>query len=556
MGCLALTSTAQIHAASAKVDDRQGHIQPNWSMLASLLALLCLAGAQKPELSEKAVGKPEIRFTLLQLNDVYEITPISGEGGMARVKTVYERLRRRNPKTFIVVAGDFFSPSALGTAMVDGERLAGRQMVAVMNALPVRFVTFGNHEFDVSFDQLKKRMEESRFTWVSSNVLDAQNQMFPKVNASHIETIQKGGAKVRVGFFGLTIPSNPKDYVRYTDFLAAAELQVRALRPRVDVLIAITHLAYEDDLRLAEAFPEIDMIIGGHEHERHRLEIGSLAGIYKADANARSVFVHDFSFNPKSRALYIRSSLQRLTADIPEDSAVKAEVEKWVKIAFDAFRKDGFEPASKVADVTEPLHGSEASVRNRPTNLSKLIAEGMLAAAPGMDLAIYNGGSIRIDDVLLPGPLTEYDVIRVLPFGGKVWSVEMKGDLLLRALDQGLANKGTGGYLQTAGATRSTDGIWMIGSAALDSSRVYRVAMNDFLLTGNETNLGFLKRDGPGITVLAEHADVRTATITQLKKAFPSGAHFRSMLLGKTLIRSSQPSGTRAPFSTRASAFR
>ncbi len=479
-------------------------------------------GAQKPALSEKAVGKPEVGFTLLQLNDVYEITPISGEGGMARVKAVYERLERRNPNTFIVVAGDFFSPSALGTAVVDGERLAGRQMVAVMNALPVRFVTFGNHEFDVSFDQFKRRLNESRFTWISSNVLDAQNHMFPKVNASHIETIEKGGAKVRVGFFGLTIPSNPKDYVRYTDFLVAAEQQVRELRPKVDVLIAITHLAYEDDLRLAEAFPEIDMIIGGHEHERHRLEIGSLAGIYKADANARSVFVHDFSFNPKSRSLLIRSSLQRLTAKIPEDRRVKAEVDRWVKIAFDAFRKDGFEPASKVADVTEPLDGSEASVRNRPTNLSKLIAEGMLAAAPGTELAIYNGGSIRIDDVLLPGPLTEYDVIRVLPFGGKVWSVEMKGDLLLRALDQGLANKGTGGYLQTARVTRSADGIWMIGSAALDSSRVYRVAMTDFLLTGNETNLGFLKRDGLGISVQAEHADIRSATITQLKRAFPA----------------------------------
>ena len=47
-------------------------------------------------------------------------------------------------------------------------------MVAVMNALPVKFVTFGNHEFDPSFDQFKKRMDESKFSWVSSNVLDVQ----------------------------------------------------------------------------------------------------------------------------------------------------------------------------------------------------------------------------------------------------------------------------------------------------------------------------------------------------------------------------------------------
>lgn len=478
------------------------------------------AAAQKPTLVTEKVGQPEIAFTILQMNDIYEITPISGEGGMARVKTVYQRLKKRNPNTFIVVAGDFFSPSALGTARVGGERLAGQQMVAVMNALPVKMVTFGNHEFDVSFDQFKKRMTESNFTWLSSNVLDAQKQMFPKVNEHHVETIEKGGAKLRIGFFGLTIPSNPKDYVSYVDFLQAAEKQVKALRPSVDVLIAITHLSYEDDLRLAEAFPEIDMIIGGHEHEHHRLEIGTLPGVYKADANARTVFVHDFSFNPKSRKLRIQSNLQRLTADIPEDRAVKAEVDKWVKIAFDGFRKEGFEPTSMVANVTEALDGREASVRNQPTNLAKLIAEGMLAAAPETELAIYNGGSIRIDDVVPPGPLTEYDVIRVLPFGGKIWSVEMKGSLLMKALDQGLANKGTGGYLQSIGVSKNAEGVWLIGSAPLDPERSYKVAINDFLLTGNETNLGFLKRDNPEIKVAGEHVDIRTALIAQLKKAF------------------------------------
>jgi len=390
-------------------------------------------------------------------------------------------------------------------------------MVAVMNALPVRLVTFGNHEFDVSFDQFKKRMDESRFTWVSSNVLDAQQQMFPKVSERVIETFGKGGSIVRVGFFGLTIPSNPKDYVRYADILQSAEREVKALRPNVDVLIAITHLSYEDDLRLAEAFPEIDMIIGGHEHEHHRLEIGTLPGVYKADANARTVFVHDFAFNPKTRKLRVQSKLQRLTADIAEDRTVKAEVDKWVRIAFDGFRKEGFEPTNKVADVTEPLDGREASVRNQPTNLAKIIAEGMLAAAPGTELAIFNGGSIRTDDVIPPGPLTEYDVIRVLPFGGKIWSVEMKGSLLLRALDQGLANKGTGGYLQTVGVSMGTDGTWMMGSTPLDPEKTYRVAINDFLLTGNETNLGFLKRDNPDINVVGEHVDIRTATIARLK---------------------------------------
>ncbi len=68
------------------------------------------------------------------------------------------------------------------------------------------------------------------------------------------------------------------------------------------------------------------MIIGGHEHEMHRIEIASLPGIYKADANARSVFVHEFGFDPITRKLQKKSTLRRLSADVPEDPTVKADV--------------------------------------------------------------------------------------------------------------------------------------------------------------------------------------------------------------------------------------
>lgn len=478
-------------------------------LLASALALTSI-WQQPPK-------DPEVTFSILQLNDVYEITPVSGEGGMARVATVFKELKQRQPNSFIVVAGDFFSPSALGTAKVNGERLAGQQMVAVMNALPVKLVTFGNHEFDPSFDLFQKRMAESQFNWVSSNVLDKDKKPFPKVPSTHVETILTPAGTVRVGFFGVTIPSNPKDYVAYTDPIEAAGREARELRPKVDVLIAITHLSYEDDLKLARTVPGIDMILGGHEHIHHRLEIGDLPGIYKSDANARSVFIHDFAFNPVTHNVRTHSELRPVDSQVAEDPSIKAEVDKWVGIAFDAFRKEGFEPTNKVADITEPLDGTEESVRSRSTNLTQLIAEAMLAAAPGMEIAVYNGGSIRIDDTLPPGPLTEYDIIRILPFGGKIWSVSMKGSLLKRALDQGVLNSGNGGYLQTSGVS-FVEGAWRVGSKPLDLNANYKVAINDFLLTGNEQNLPFLKRDSPDIFVLGEHQDIRSAVIAQFKK--------------------------------------
>ncbi len=486
-------------------------------VLALLCAIFTFALGQKPGVEP---GDNLIRFNLVQINDVYEITPVSKEGGMAKVATVYNSYKQVNPNTFLVIAGDFFSPSALGTARVDGERLAGKQMVAMLNAIPLYLATFGNHEFDVNEAQFNQRIEESKFGWVSSNVWNAQGAPLPKTEPNRIQVIESGDQKVRVGYFGVTVPSNPAKYVTYTDFMEAAEKQVRELRPKVDVLIAITHLAYEDDIKIARAFPEIDMIIGGHEHEMHRIEIASLPGIYKADANARSVFVHEFGFDPITRKLQKKSTLRRLTADIPLDPTVKAEVDKWVKIAFDGFRKDGFNPEAKVADLPIALDGSEASVRNKPTELTKIIAEGMLAAAPGSEIAIYNGGSIRIDDTIQPGEVTEYDVIRILPFGGKIVSIKIKGVYLKRILAQGIANKGQGGYLQTAGITYNGDQPLHKG-APIEDGRDYTIAISDFLLTGNEQNLGWLKKDGnPDITVLKEHEDVRNATIAELKRRF------------------------------------
>lgn len=488
--------------------------------IAALVAALA-AHSQKAIRSDLAFLGDSIKFNLLQINDVYEITPVGGEGGMAKLATLLNAYKLTNPNTFLVLAGDFFSPSALGTARVDGERLAGKQMVSVLNALPLNVTTFGNHEFDVSEPQFHQRLGESLFDYVASNVTGANGAPFEKVAANKIQVVTDGTRSVRVGYFGLTIPSNPKAYVQYADVMKSAEAQVRELRPKVDVLVALTHLGFEDDIKLAETFPEIDLIVGGHEHEHHRIEIASLPGIYKADANARTVYVHEFAFDPMTRRLGMRHHLAKLTADVLEDPKVRAEVDKWVAIAYEGFRKDGFEPTAKVANVPVPLDGREAAVRNGSSDLTALIANGMLAAVPGADAAIYNGGSIRIDDVILPGELTEYDVIRILPFGGKIVEIQTSGAFLKKVLDQGIANRGEGGFLQWA-KIEPDAGNWKIGGAALDPGKTYTIAISDFLLTGNETGLGFLKRDAPEVKVVREHADIRNATIAEFKRAYPA----------------------------------
>ena len=110
---------------------------------------------------------------------------------------------------------------------------------------------------------------------------------------------------------------------------------------------------------------------------------------------------------------------------------------------------------------------------------------------------IVNGGSVRIDDVLPAGPITQYDIIRILPFGGRVLKATFDGALLAQVLDIGLKNQGTGGFLQTAGVTR--DGAPMAGRE--EAARILPAAIpwrpRDFLLTGGEDEPGIPRSHEP-----------------------------------------------------------
>ena len=215
-----------------------------------------------------SVRGEQVDITLLHLNDVYEITPIAGGkvGGLARVATLRKRLLAKNPHTFTLLAGDCLSPSALGTAKVNGERLAGKQMIEVLNEMGLDYATFGNHEFDLSEAQFQQRLKESRFQWFSGNVDNAEGKAFPGVPRTQIITVPTTeGKAIKIGLIGLTIDSNKADYVRYRDPVTVAREQIANLQ--VDILIALTHLKLSHDQALIEAVPEIDLVLGGHEHE-------------------------------------------------------------------------------------------------------------------------------------------------------------------------------------------------------------------------------------------------------------------------------------------------
>lgn len=465
------------------------------------------------------------KITLVHINDVYEITPLAGgaSGGLARVAALVKEFRRRNPNTIFTLGGDFFSPSALGTAVVQGQRLAGRQMVAVLNSAGLDLAVFGNHEFDLRPDEFMARLSEASFPIIATNVTDTLGNRFSGTVPYAVRSFAFEGADtVKIGFLGSVLPSNPQPWVRYLPWFEAMQTTARLLRDSVDILIGLTHLSVDQDAAIAESLG-LDLIIGGHEHDNMILRRGpGLTPIVKADANVRTIAVVDLFWDRSRRQVQVTPNLMAIGDTLPDDPDVAKTVAAWVDLGYAGFRAGGFEPDRVIANLPMALEGRESQTRNQPTNLASLIAEAFYREAGDVDLALVNTGSIRIDDVIPPGPIVEYDLIRILPFGGNVAVVTMLGEVLEQVLNQGDENRGTGGYLAHYLVRKDPSGRWLVGGLPIVSGNKYRVALTDYLASGRERGLGFLSPSNPGITDFLTFRDVRLALKDELSRKWPA----------------------------------
>lgn len=482
-------------------------------------------------------GKLEAVF--IQVNDVYEIGALNNGkiGGIARVAALKKQCQQKNANSFLVMAGDFLSPSIFNGLKYQGVAIRGKQMVECMNAAGFDLAVFGNHEFDIKEKELQDRINESGFQWVSSNCFHKVHNgdaAFQKTNdlgtraipSSYILTLKDAdGTSARIGFFGLTLPFNKAEYVSYTDALTAAKKQYAELKSTCDAVIALTHQTIEQDEQLAEAIPGLAAIMGGHEHDFRFEKLGNI-NITKAHANAKSAFVITIAIDKKARTAIVNSRLQELNETIIPDSASNVVVKKWSDIADNNYNTLGFDSKHILLNAGEPLDGRESEVRNKATNLTQLIVAAMKDACPEADAAILNSGSIRVDDWLY-APIAESDIIRTLPFGGPVRELSMKGSLLLQILKAGQKNAGNGGFLQWDKINfDDSHKRWTINQQPVNPEGVYRIAVSDFLLSGKEVNLGFLNSTNPDIVKVYDlnaskidaRSDIRLAVVQYLMK--------------------------------------
>ena len=499
------------------------------ALFSCLLITSCSSSSKIVEAVESEPDKIT-RFTFLQMNDVYEISPLENGkvGGLARVANIRKRLLSENPSTYTVMAGDFVNPSLIATLKLDGERIKGRHMIDVLNIAGLDLAAFGNHEFDLKESELQQRIDESEFDWIGGNIFKASESgkvPFKKLGSDLPEylILDMPDSDKKIGIFSACLAMNRVEYVHYDDVETSVESAIQALESQVDIVVGLTHLSIEDDLALAEKFPQIDLIMGGHEHHNMIHRSGN-AVVAKADGNAKTVYVHRLSLNETTGELRIDSELVQVDETIQDEPATAKAISKWNAIAERSFAEMGFVPEEIVSEFSTPMDATESLLRFRPAPFGQLLARAMSAASKTAEAAILNSGSVRVDDTL-EGNFTQYDVMRALPFGGALTEIEISGELLMKVLEVGWSNTGSGGYLQWDRIDREED-VFTINNEKIDPNRSYKIITTDFLLTGLESNLDFFKKDNPGISNVVEAVesdkddlrnDIRSALIHYLK---------------------------------------
>lgn len=429
------------------------------------------------------------------------LDPVAGRGGLARVATLVRALEHESPNTVFALAGDTISPSLLSTLR------RGAQMIEGWNALGLGVATFGNHEFDFGPAVLAQRIGESRFPWVTSNVVDgATGRPFGGAR----RWLRRDFDGVRVGLIGLTTPdaartSNGGAGVRFDDALEAARGALADLGP-VDLRVAVTHLPLVQDRALAAALP-IDAILGGHDHDPMLLADGR-AVIVKAGADAINVGQVEYEL----RCGAVIGRRQRLIP-VDERLAEAPDVAELVRRQAALLARELETPVGRTA---VPLDGRESLVRREETPLGRFVAA-LMRERVGGQVGLLNSGAIRGNRVLPPGPITKRDIRELLPFSNTVTLLEVTGDALRAALERSADElpRPTGHFLQTSGIEFSVDpgqppgrriGAVTVAGQPLDPAGRYRVATLDYLARGQDgypmlaaSRVLLGPEDGPGL---------------------------------------------------------
>ena len=459
-----------------------------------------------------------VTLTILHTNDLHgHLTPWRGWDGDLKGKTVggfgrlagavtRERKAAGDGNVLLLDAGDL-----LGDTMI-ADLTEGRALVEALNFLKYDALTVGNHEPDFGTDALKRRMAEASFPTVACNLTEkASGELFTR------PYVIKEVAGVKVGVLGLAYPKTarttaPKNVAALEFHPPGPAVKEHLPKLRADgarLVVALSHLGLGADLRLAKDVPGIDVIVGGHSH--NRMAEATKAGdtlIVQAGAHGSDLGRLDLTVE-NGKVTGHKRTLIPLTHDtVPADPAA----EKFLARLLDPHREALDEAVGKAAGWlvrADTLAGQDARKRDAESPIDSLFAD-VLRAATKADIALLPGVGYGV--AIPPGPVTAAQLRQLAPHDGKVVTMKLPGRKVLDVLEQAVENTFTddpavkvGGMIQVSGLRFAYDPdrpkgervrrVELVGGR-WDADAEYTVATNGMLAAGGH-NYAALK-DGTG----------------------------------------------------------
>ena len=513
----------------------------------ALLPLLVLASC--PKTSVPTPAAPEARcgvhadgsrtFGILHVNDVYRIEGLLDDtGGMARLRRLRIELEADCPELLVTHGGDFLSPSMLSkstNAETDPKRkirLYGEHMVDLMARLDGdaeafddrMFIAMGNHEFDNGGDTFGPRLDQlvemSGGTWIDTNIawkpVEHDGDTIPAPSSAHFAAhpvVELAGLKV--GIFGMTLDmKTEKNGERVNkraffdtddDHVTVANKAIEALA-HTDVQIGLTHLDVSADVALLGAVPELDLILGGHNHTAMTREVDGRY-VLKADSDAHTVriaYVTVAADGTISVEHDATADIEATLLDGATDPTMQARVDHWEQRLDHDFCGEADTGCLdvKLTVAANPFVAEELEIRRFETNVGDKAADLALEAyaAQGAQLAFMNSGGMRLNQTIPTGaPFTRRQQEELFPYNAPVFLIELTGEELQGVADRAVeAWEGNGHWLQVSGwgfihDPTANDGA---GSATrlhllpkdgepipIDPNATYTVVANEYLVT-------------------------------------------------------------------------
>lgn len=438
-------------------------------------------------------GKGDGHLVILHTNDTHSaIEPDRHDkGGIVRRKALVDSVRAARPDVLLIDAGDAVQGSLYYT-LFGGE--VERKM---MNNLGYDIQILGNHEFDKGLDALAREWKQLNADRLSTNY----DMTGTPLEGLFVPSVVKEADGKKIGFIGINL--NPAGIisadnykgVKYEDAVQAANAEAARLKKdeKADMVIAVTHIGYSndkdyDDLKLAAASRDIDVIIGGHSHTvvnpadtttptwRVPNADGDTISVLQTGSSGTYLGEIDIDLNTRN----VKARL------IPVDKRLDDRLDSEAEAIIAPYRAK-VDSMRAIEIGTTPYEFGRKSPEMLNLLSDFVMMRGAELCGKPVDIAIMNKGGIRSD--LAAGTITQGEIIDIAPFDNSIVVTEIKGKDLLDNLAVMATQDGNGvsGNVRVLydPETKKLNSATIDGKP-IDPDKVYRLATIDYLAAGND----------------------------------------------------------------------